>query len=214
MGLNSMFKKHRIKCILLIFALLLGVGVAVVFLTKQNSQDLAEDMITNNDDEPEVLYDPIEYNAEKTWYLLPLDLELYESVQLRFVKRLQYYVVEERQILVNDTFYTHEHIWFIDRIEFEIVNTTDYLYSFGQIYKAAKLVDDNWYAFRGYPVDVFLWLAYLPPNETREWSVHTMTALPDDYVIGYGVYKFLKPVWRGYDPRGTQKWAYLIIQFE
>jgi len=213
-----MLKKYCFKCLLFLPVILLGVGVSILIFNNSNVQLLDKDINIADDCElnKQILYNEPAYDnpPNNSWRIRPLDIEFSTNVNIRFIERVQYYVVEERQIIVNDYIHTHEHVWFRDGIYYEIVNTSDFHYSFGQIHRVAKLIDGEWYDLYDYMVAVLGWLGHVPPNETIEWREGSMVGFPEDYVFDNGVYKLIKPIWRGYYPNDTQEWAYLLVHLD
>jgi len=154
------------------------------------------------------------YDNSPAWPLLePLDKAFTPNVHMNFISREQEYFHERTENIIDGFLFVDEHSWAMDAIHYEIINTSDYFYAFGQLEQVAKLVDDEWFLLFDHPFLVLRWLHFIPQNDSIKWNVGTSALFPHDYVFSGGFYKLIKPMDRE-GCRDYPLWAYLLVQLD
>jgi len=219
-----MLKKSGIKYLLFLPVLLLGIGIFV--FSNSNVQLINIDINVANDCKlnKQILYNEPAYDnpLNITCHILPHDFDFSKNLYMRFIERVKYSFVEEEQIIVNDTIYTHKQVWFVDDIHYKIVNTSDYYYGVGQVEKAYKLINDEWFLIDGLVDILGGWLPTIPPNSSIDVSFNIFGAFHAFHSnpIPHGVYLFKKPAYqivineymKWVHDFNKSSWVYLIVR--
>jgi len=222
-----MRKIHR-KGFSLLSILLLS--IATIILIFNIGQYFDAEMNTGGNDESQISCKPAEdgtlclaaepednnYSHDITWYLLPLDLEFTPNVYMHFIKREPFYFIHRVHTVVDGNDYIREYTLSMDKLHYEIGNTSDYYYTFGQLQMVAKLVDGEWFGLHGYGVAVLGWAVEMAPHAyggQRSFE-HIPALFPEGYAFDGATYKLIKPATRYDAPRNHTTWAYLIVQLD
>jgi len=192
--------KKKILMYCFIAVSLMVIGAIVIFVVGNQYVGDAEPDILQPDSDQVVIngqYDEdAEYSTAQPDYDTHVDNDQYESYIL--YNNLRISPIPAQIYLTENYVYMHSARYDSYRgiIEYKITNTSDYYYFFAQMDRAFILIGSDWFEIResGF---IQLWLWYVPPNTSIEWSIGVGLLIGDSFFTE-GTYLFMKPLNRSF----------------